>query len=123
MLQSGLGVTDAFNLSAPKFYLTSSSVLNTGSYWNVTGVFSPKSTSNNLKIYPNPATTEVVIELPEYNGFSSIQVTDLTGRSIINKTVHNIENETFPVSDLRKGIYMIIARQGETSYNQKLSVR
>jgi len=119
-----LGVTDAFNLTAPKFYLTSGSVLNTGSYWNVTGIFTPKSSSvNSLKVYPNPASTEVVIELPEYRGLTTIQVTDLTGRTIINKSVSTVEKETLNITELRNGMYMIVARQGNATYNQKLTVR
>lgn len=119
-----LGVTDAFNLTAPKFYLTVSSVLNTGSYWQTTGIVAPKSVSTkSLKVYPNPASTEVVIELPEYSGFTTIQVTDLTGRTLINKPVSMVENEILNISELRKGIYMIVAHQGNTTYNQKLTVR
>lgn len=119
-----LGVTDAFNLTAPKFYLTSGSVLNTGSYWNATGIFTPKSaTAKSLNVYPNPAKTEVVIELPEFSGFTTIQVTDLAGRTIINKSVSTVEKETLNISELRKGMYVIVARQGNATYNQKLTVR
>jgi hypothetical protein len=122
---SDLGVTDAFNLTAPKFNLTAGSVLNTGSYWNApTSIFSPKSASaNSLKVYPNPATSQVIVELPEFNGFTTIQVTDLAGRNLINKTVSNVEKEILNISELRKGMYMIVARQGNTTYNQKLTVR
>lgn len=119
-----LGVTDAFNLASPKFYLTSGSVLNTGSYWNVTGIFTPKFSSvNSLKIYPNPASSEVVIELPEFSGFTTIQVADLTGRTVINKSVSTVVKEILNISELRKGMYMIVARQGNATYNQKLTVR
>jgi len=76
-----------------------------------------------LKVYPNPATSQVIVELPEFSGFTTIQVTDLAGRNLINKTVSNVEKEVLNISELRKGMYMIVARQGNTTYNQKLTVR
>jgi len=120
-----LGVTDAFNLTAPKFYLTALSVLNSGSYWNApTSIFTPKSnTVNSLKIYPNPASTEIMVELPEFNGVTSIEVRDLTGKLLLSKNAISMEKEIINVSQLRKGMYIMVAHQGETSYNQKLTIR
>jgi len=121
---SSLVVVNPFTLTAPDFTLGSGSPLLIGSYWQTTGIFTPKSASaNSLKVYPNPATSQVIIELPEFSGFTTIQVTDLAGRSIINKTVSNVEKEILNISELRKGMYMIVARQGNTTYNQKLTVR
>lgn len=120
---SELGVTDPFNLTAPKFSLTSGSVLNTGSYWYVpTGLFNPNSQVSNLKLYPNPATYEVIVELPEFVGVTSIEILDISGRAVVNKTVNNIELETINVSDLNKGLYIFVARQGKATYTQKLSI-
>jgi hypothetical protein len=120
-----LGVTDAFNLTAPKFNLTAGSVLNSGSYWNApTSIFTPKSNSvNSLRIYPNPASTEVMVELPKFNGVTSIEVRDLTGKLLLSKNAISIEKEIINVSELRKGMYIMVARQGNTTYNQKLTIR
>ncbi len=118
-----LGVVDAFNLTAPNFTLATGSTLNTGSYWHSTGVFNPKSSSNNLKIYPNPASSEIMVELPAFNGFSSIDIFDISGRSVIAKTVSNIEIETINISELNKGLYIVVARQGTNTYTQKLNVK
>ncbi len=120
-----LSVTDPFNQTAPKFNLSAVSSMNTGSYWNApTSIFTPKSAfANSLKVYPNPATSQVIVELPEFSGFTTIQVTDIAGRNLINKTVSNVEKEVLNISELRKGMYMIVARQGNTTYNQKLTVR
>ena len=118
-------VTDPFSMTAPKFNLTTGSALNVDSYWYApTSIFTPKSsTINSLKVYPNPATIQVIVELPEYSGFTTIQVTDLAGRNLINKTVSNVEKEILNISELRKGMYMIVARQGNITYNQKLTIR
>lgn len=119
-----LGIVDAFNLLSPKFTLTAGSVLHTGSYWALTGIFTPNSTSaHKLTIYPNPATTEVILELPEFSGFASIQITDLAGRTMISKSVKSVEMEALNIADLRSGMYLIVARQGNNSYSQKLTVR
>jgi len=98
--------------------------LNSGSYWNVTSIFTPKSTLvNSLRIYPNPASTEVMVELPEFSGVTSIEVRDLTGKLLLSKNAISMEKEIINVSQLRKGMYIMVARQGNATYNQKLTVR
>jgi len=117
-------VVDPFNLTAPKLYLAAGSILNSGSYWNVTSIFTPKSTLvNSLRIYPNPASTEVMVELPEFSGVTSIEVRDLTGKLLLSKNAISMEKEIINVSQLRKGMYIMVARQGNATYNQKLTVR
>jgi hypothetical protein len=76
-----------------------------------------------LKIYPNPASTEVMVELPKFNGVTSIEVRDLTGKLLLSKNAISIEKEIINVSELRKGMYIMVARQGNTTYNQKLTIR
>jgi len=118
-------VTDPFNMTAPKFNLAAGSALNVDSYWYApTGIFTPKSTSvNGLNIYPNPASTEVIVELPEFSGVTSIEVRDLTGKLLLSKNAISMEKEVVNVSELRKGMYIMVARQGNATYNQKLTVR
>jgi len=118
-------VADPFNMTAPKFNLAAGSALNVDSYWYApTGIFTPKSTSvNSLRIYPNPASTEVMVELPEFNGVTSIEVRDLTGKLLLSKNTISMEKELVNVSELRKGMYIMVARQGNTTYNQKLTIR
>jgi hypothetical protein len=120
-----LGVVDPFNLTAPKFTLASSSPLKTGSYWNIpTGISTPKVVSaNSLTIYPNPANSEVVVELPEFRGVTAIEVRDLTGKLVVSKSSSSIDREILNISELNKGIYLMVVRQGNSTYSQKLSVR
>ena len=119
-----LNVENPLVLTAPNFTLKSGSVLATGSYWNATGIFTPKSAStNSLRIYPNPASTEVMVELPEFSGVTSIEVRDLTGKLLLSKNAISMEKEIVNVSELNKGMYIMVARQGSTTYNQKLTIK
>jgi len=122
---ASLTLVAPFNTAAPNFLPATGSELLGGSYWSApTGIFTPKSTSvNSLRIYPNPASTEVMVELPEFNGVTSIEVRDLTGKLLMSKNAISMEKEVVNVSELRKGMYIMVARQGNTTYNQKLSIR
>jgi len=118
-------VVDPFNLTAPKFNLTAGSSLNSGSYWNVsTGIFTPKSTSaNSLKIYPNPAKSELNVVLPfENNDKVAISIVDVTGREVYNQISTGIVNEVIDIKGLNNGVYMIKAKQANVQFTQKLFV-
>ncbi len=121
-----LAVVDPFNLTAPKFYLTTGSVLNTESYWNspTTGITSPFLTSNNsLKIYPNPAQSELTIELPfENNSNVNISILDVTGRQVYSEKTIAVETETMNISKLSTGLYLVVAKQGNVKLTQKLFI-
>ena len=119
-----LGVVDPFNLAAPKFNLTAGSVLNTKSYWdNATGIFTPAAVQNSLTIYPNPATSELTVVLPfENNSKVNVSIVDVTGREVYSKQNISVETETINVSNLSKGIYLVIAKQGDMKLTQKLFI-
>jgi hypothetical protein len=120
---SELGITD-INLTAPKLYLTANSPLNTGSYWTVTGINTPKPVyNNNLKVYPNPVKSELNVELPfENNGLVNVSIVDVTGRIVYSNVSTGTQKETINVSNLTNGVYMIIAKQGDVKLTQKLFV-
>ncbi len=119
-----LGITDPFNLDAPKFNLTAGSILNTNSYWNATGVFTPRTINNSLSLYPNPAQSDVYLNLPfEQNSVVNIQIVDITGREVYSKQALSIDKENLNISNLTNGIYMVTAKQGNVKLTQKLVVR
>jgi hypothetical protein len=121
---SDLGVNDPFSLDAPDFTLTSASPLLAGSYWDASsGIISSSSGNNALTVYPNPAVSEVNVVLPTYDGVSTIQIQDLTGKTLLNKAAKNSESETVDVTSLNQGVYLISVRQGNTLYNQRLIVK
>jgi len=119
-----LGVVDPFNLAAPKFNLTAGSVLNTKSYWdNATGLFVNKAKVNNLTLYPNPAQSEVSVIIPfELTSAVSIQILDITGREVYSKQNVSMEKENINISNLSNGVYIVVAKQADVKFTQKLFV-
>jgi hypothetical protein len=59
----------------------------------------------NVKIYPNPAETYVMIEIGNKN-FSRIILSDLNGRSLMNTQI-NAVTQKINLEGLQKGIYFI----------------
>ncbi len=64
-----------------------------------------------IRIYPNPAAKEVNIALDGPAGVFSVNMTDLSGRSIkateINKPFQGIHRSLFDLSDCRPGTYLL----------------
>ena len=61
---------------------------------------------NNLKIYPNPATSYINIT-SDREEESEIKIFDMTGRCVKNIIVNDLRNVTVNIDDLEKGIYVI----------------
>ena len=77
-----------------------------------------ESTSSLIELYPNPAQNEVTI-----NGLSgeySYQVVDILGAVVI--TGNGSSNETMNVSNLAKGVYVVVIQQGDYVINKKLVI-
>lgn len=78
-----------------------------------------------IKIYPNPAKDNLNISFEAGNGDYDITVTDLLGRSVINKTytgVFGFQNIQLPVSNLNAGHYLLNINDGNASYSSKFIV-
>jgi len=56
-----------------------------------------------LKLFPNPATTQFSIK--DNAGITSVSVSDLTAKTFIQKKI--VENEKINISSLQKGIYIV----------------
>ena len=61
---------------------------------------------NNLKIYPNPATSYVNIT-SDREEETEVRIYDMTGRCVKNVLVDDLRNVTVNIEDLEKGIYVI----------------
>lgn len=69
------------------------------------------SAENSVKIYPNPAENEVIIEANE--AFSKVSLLDMTGRVLIEN--NGGKKTTLNINDLASGMYMIVTeRIGES---------
>lgn len=86
-----------------------------------TGTFTPSTTTginefsqNNFSVYPNPAVTEIKIDLFSKDNFE-IEIINTRGKTVLktkNKTV-------IDVSKFSTGTYFIIVREGNNAYSQK----
>lgn len=73
--------------------------------------------ANSVVVYPNPATNNVTVEVPESSQLSLI---DMNGRQIITKS-NSGQKENFDVSSLESGIYFIqILHEGNTATKRLL---
>src|SRR6056297_630975 len=74
-----------------------------------------------IQIYPNPTTGTFYVTNDNKENME-ILVKDLTGRTIINKTLSNDRN-TINISDQSSGIYLIQLTRGNKTFNSKLILK
>lgn len=80
--------------------------------------------NDNFKVYPNPAKSEVIIEIPfDKGGDTSLKIIDFTGRIVYNKSIISLQKEIINVSDLSNGIYLLVTNQGNTQVTKKLVIQ
>ncbi len=86
-------------------YLTyASSTAFSYSFRNVLILSTPENSLNDLKIYPNPAHSKLIIQFAT-NNFDSISITDVNGRTVLTKKTM-VSNE-IDISALKSGMYFI----------------
>ncbi len=66
---------------------------------------------NFFKVYPNPSSDYIVVEMPYIAGEAFIHVVDLSGRTIINKQVFK-PLESIDTSQLDDGLYILTYQSG-----------
>ena len=77
-----------------------------------------------MKVYPNPATQNLTIDLEELNvsGQALLTVFDMQGR-VMSKTNVNVSNSvTINISDLNTGNYLLNISNGEFTVGKRFSV-
>lgn len=80
---------------------------------------------DSIKLYPNPATDKLNIAFQAGNGDYNISVTDMLGRTVINKNYEGLfgtQNIELPVSELNAGHYIMNINDGNASYSAKFIV-
>jgi Secretion system C-terminal sorting domain len=80
-----------FYLSATDVLLSNNQVTNTGSKFNV---------------YPNPAKSNIIVS-NSVASISSIEMTDMNGRTVKTLNLSNVMSADVNVSDLSQGVYMM----------------
>lgn len=77
--------------------------------------------SDDVKIYPNPATTNLTIELA--NTVYDLSIVDVTGRVVFTQT--SVTNSSLQINckSFHKGIYFIQIQKPNTTYRKKLIIQ
>ena len=73
-----------------------------------------ENTTQNIRIYPNPATSQLTLNTTEQ--IQRISILNITGKTV--KTIVS-NNSTIDVSDLTKGIYFLQIQTGNGIANSK----
>ncbi|TNE31507.1 MAG: T9SS type A sorting domain-containing protein [Bacteroidetes bacterium] len=80
----------------------------------------PQSEINEIKFYPNPASTSVVIEHGQNISNGSIGIFDLTGKTVLNHTINSESESTLvDISHLENGMYIFSVIQNGISIIQE----
>ncbi len=126
-----------FNCSFPpdtlyyRFTFESDSIDNSKAGWMIRNIVTggsdyissvPEFSSQPLKLFPNPATQNISIELPLNSGkLSSILISDIAGNVVASPlTPLQGERGTVDVSHLAPGIYFVLAETDKFVFRQKL---
>jgi len=88
--------------------------------WNDIGGSVPEFSALPLKIFPNPATENISLELPPNSGhLSSMVISDIAGNIVLRTT----EAREIDVTTLSPGIYFVLAETEKFVFRQKLIIR
>lgn len=74
-----------------------------------------------LKVYPNPVSDFLTIEIPEARDNTNLLITSLSGQLILQKAFRH-ERETMDVSGLTAGIYILTISGDRSNISRKLVV-
>lgn len=76
--------------------------------------------SNNMSLYPNPATSNLTINFTEQ--VDMVKIHSVDGREMMNFVPTSL-NETINVSSLNSGVYFVVSQKGNEKSVQKLIVK
>ena len=74
-----------------------------------------------FKVYPNPVSDYLTIDIPEARSQTVLEVNSLNGQMLMKKMLHH-EHETIDVSGLPAGIYIVSISDNTSRVSRKLCV-
>jgi len=80
-----------------------------------------EASTNQLSVYPNPASENLNIDLSAFVGNVSVEVISMTGEKVFSALSNN-SLEQVNVSEWATGTYMVIIRDNEQSVNRLISI-
>ncbi len=87
-----------------------------------TGLNEQKLNNSFFKLYPNPTSTILNIEVDSYNSNSQIIITDILGQTILSQKIESTKTVINTTNDY-KGIYFVTLVNGENTSTQKIIVQ
>lgn len=88
-----------------------------------TSILGTAETEENLlesvKVYPNPAKNIINIELPNFIKNFTVDITDMSGKSILKSG----DKKEINVSGLENGVYLLTVKSGEFSATRKIVIK
>jgi hypothetical protein len=75
-----------------------------------------------LRVYPNPASDQLMIELPS-EGMDELVVMDITGRTVLSQEIGAVQNVSLNLNTLESGIYHLVVRNGNDYLYAKFVVK
>ncbi|NNC83006.1 MAG: T9SS type A sorting domain-containing protein, partial [Flavobacteriales bacterium] len=90
-------------------------------------VQTPSSVAENfkdhLRVYPNPTDSYVNLELLQNKGYQTdIELTDISGRMLLFRSIQGIDQTRLDLSDLPAGTYIIHVKNEEVDVSVRVSV-
>ncbi|HUR29790.1 MAG TPA: T9SS type A sorting domain-containing protein [Saprospiraceae bacterium] len=76
--------------------------------------------SDQIHIFPNPASTDIQIMLPLLNREGTLKIITLTGQTIQSHTLHGQQSMMIDLSNYTQGIYLIDVRSANCHYQKKI---
>jgi hypothetical protein len=73
-----------------------------------------------MNVFPNPASSELNIQLPDYCTQAVVKLIDLAGRVVILKEVTDTNLSSLDIAELQSGIYLLNVTAGGQSLTQKI---
>ncbi|MDB5284762.1 MAG: Peptidase family protein [Bacteroidota bacterium] len=78
---------------------------------NVTGI---NSISNDMSfsVYPNPAKTEIMVQLSKFESGTTVSVKNVLGQTMISQSVTDLQSQV-NLSNFSDGVYFVVVKQAE----------
>lgn len=75
-------------------------------------------TQNKIRMYPNPAKTELFLKNENTIGLKSVKIIDLSGKTILTHELNDSELNTINISGIAKGMYLVEVKNETGNYFQ-----
>lgn len=73
----------------------------------VTGINDPFTTRESLRVYPNPTSSDLIVEIPQSAHAKRISIFDAYGQLVFEKNFQNHDVQKVDFASFKKGIYFI----------------